>query len=74
MTRDVGNAFALPPRDTYGKYKAYKEIILKPVCQADNLTTIKRTEMQTIHLITSSLITNLLALWFEKINITFSTV
>ena len=32
MTRDVGNAFALPPRDTYGKYKAHKEIILKPVC------------------------------------------
>ena len=32
MTRDVGIAFALPPRDTYGKYKAHKEIILKPVC------------------------------------------
>ena len=32
MTRDAGNAFALPPRDTYGKYEAHKEIILKPVC------------------------------------------
>jgi len=31
------------------------------------------TKVQTIHLITSSLITNLLALLFEKINITFST-
>ena len=33
MTRDAENAFALPPRDTYGKYmyKAHKEIILKPV-------------------------------------------
>ena len=76
MTRDAENAFALPPRDTYGKYmyKAHKEIILKPVCWADNLTTIKRTEVQAIHLITSSLITNLLSLWLEKRNITFSTV
>ena len=34
MTRDAENAFALPPRDTYGKYmyKAHEEIILKPVC------------------------------------------
>ena len=49
MTRDAGKASALWPRDTYGKYKDHKEIILKPVLggQPNNHIRVRKCKQFT---------------------------